>query len=73
MTGIYAACAVVFLGLTISMALGWRELQGRAGLAQFATGYGVVVASAFSSRDAVAFPSSSLSSLRTSSWSRPRR
>jgi signal transduction histidine kinase len=47
MTGIYAACAVVFLGLTISMALGWRELQGRAGLAQFAAGYGVVVASAF--------------------------
>ena len=28
------------------MALGWRELRGRAGLAQFATGYGVVVASA---------------------------
>ena len=46
MTGMFAACAVVFLGLTVSMALGWRELRGRAGLAQFATGYGVVVASA---------------------------
>jgi signal transduction histidine kinase len=45
-TGVFAACAVVFLGLTVSMALGWRELRGRAGLARFATGYGVVVASA---------------------------
>ena len=46
MTGMFAACAVVFLGLTVSMALGWRELRGRAGLAQFAAGYAVVVASA---------------------------
>jgi signal transduction histidine kinase len=44
--GVFAACAVVFLGLTVSMALGWRELRGRAGLAQFAAGYGGVVASA---------------------------
>ena len=35
----YAACAVVFLGLTIAMALGWRELRGRAGLSRFAAGY----------------------------------
>ena len=46
MTGMFAACAVVFLGLTVSMALGLEELRGRAGLAQFAAGYGVVVASA---------------------------
>jgi signal transduction histidine kinase len=45
-TGLFAACAVVFLGLTISMALGWSELRGRAGLARFASGYGVVVAGA---------------------------
>jgi signal transduction histidine kinase len=44
--GVFAACAVVFLGLTASMALGWRELRGRAGLAQFAAGYGGVVVSA---------------------------
>ena len=37
MTGLFAACAVVFLGLTVSMALGWSELRGRAGLARFAT------------------------------------
>ena len=46
MTGLFAACAVVFLGLTVSMALGWSELRGRAGLDRFAAGYGVVVASA---------------------------
>jgi signal transduction histidine kinase len=55
MTGMYAACAVVFLGLTVSMALGWRELRGRAGLAQFASGYAVVVASAglFAARERI--------------------
>ena len=46
MTGLFAACAVVFLGLTVSMALGWSELRGRAGLDRFAAGYGLVVASA---------------------------
>jgi signal transduction histidine kinase len=45
-TGMFAACAVVFLGLTVSMALGWSELRGRAGLSRFASGYGVVVGSA---------------------------
>ena len=44
--GMYAACAVVFLGLTVAMALGWRELRGRAGLARFAEGYVAVVAGA---------------------------
>ncbi len=44
--GMYAACAVVFLGLTVAMALGWRELRGRAGLSRFAAGYLVVVAGA---------------------------
>jgi signal transduction histidine kinase len=42
----YAACAVVFLGLTIAMALGWKELRGRAGLSRFAAAYGVVIAAA---------------------------
>jgi hypothetical protein len=37
--GTYAACAVVFLGLTVAMALDWRELRGRVGLSRFAAGY----------------------------------
>ena len=52
MTGLFAACAVVFLGLTVSMALGWSELRGRAGLDRFAVGYGVVIASAGPARRA---------------------
>jgi signal transduction histidine kinase len=40
---LFAATAVVFLGLTVAMALAWRELRRIPGLGHFATSYGLLL------------------------------